>query len=206
MWCTPTIEWPKKMEKSVRIINFMSTLSSLRSSLWHYNRCQLWPKYDSNVVLDLLQRKIWRPAGIKINASLLMHNSIPPPLKGLKAYNTISYNANMQVKIKVLLNQCAYSVPVVHVRYLEWDDPIHVHWQSKFDICSFSLLTPKFMYFISSLILLRFFPSDLPVVLIIQRFKKKVKKSRKGPTKKKNKCQTWITSVHVWDRFILQTS
>jgi ABC-type polysaccharide transport system permease subunit len=41
-------------------LNFMSTLSSLRSSLWHYNRCQLWPKYDSNVVLDLLQRKIWR--------------------------------------------------------------------------------------------------------------------------------------------------
>ena len=36
-------------------------------------------------------------------------------------------------------------------------------------------LTPKIMYFISSLILLRFFPSDLPVVLMILR-EKKVKK------------------------------
>jgi hypothetical protein len=32
--------------------------------------------------------------------------------------------------------------------------------------------TPKIMYFISSLILLRFFPSDLPVVLMILREKK----------------------------------
>ena len=36
--------------------NVMSTLSSLCSQLWHYNRCQLLTKYDSNVVLDLLQR------------------------------------------------------------------------------------------------------------------------------------------------------
>ena len=43
-----------------KYIDFMSTLSSLRSSLWHYNRCQLWPTYDSNIVLNLLQRKIWR--------------------------------------------------------------------------------------------------------------------------------------------------
>jgi len=30
-----------------------------------------------------------------------------------------------------------------------------------------------------------------------------VKKSQKGPAKKVNKCQTWITSGHVWDLLIL---
>ena len=43
------------------------------------------------------------------------------------------------------------------------------------------------MYFISSLILLRFFPSDLPVVLMILR-EKKSKSEPKGPEKKVNKC------------------
>ena len=33
--------------------------------------------------------------------------------------------------------------------------------------------------------------------------KKKVKKSQKEPAKKVNKCQTWISSVHVWDLLIL---
>ena len=48
--------------------------------------------------------------------------------------------------------------------------------------------TPKIMYFISSLILLRFFHSDLPVVLMILREKKGQKESQKGPEKKVNKC------------------
>ena len=54
----------------------------------------------------------------------------------------------------------------------------------------------------SSLILLRFFPSDLPVVLMIPRFKKKVKKSQNGPAKKVNKCQTWINSIWLVARFV----
>ena len=33
--------------------------------------------------------------------------------------------------------------------------------------------------------------------------KKKVKQSQKGPAKKVNKCQTWISNVHVWDLLIL---
>jgi len=48
--------------------------------------------------------------------------------------------------------------------------------------------TPKIMYFISSLKLLGFFPSDLPVVLMILREKKSQKVSQKGPETKVNKC------------------
>ena len=44
------------------------------------------------------------------------------------------------------------------------------------------------MYFISSLILLRFSPSDLPVVLMILRGKKSQKVSQQGPEKKVDKC------------------
>jgi hypothetical protein len=41
----------------------------------------------------------------------------------------------------------------------------------------------KIMYFISSLILLRFFPSDLPVVLMILRERKKSKSEPKRTRK-----------------------
>ena len=63
---------------------------------------------------------------------------------------------------------------------------------NKFDVHSFIIsnirpLRPKIMYFISSLILLRFFPSDLPVVLMILREKKSKGESHKGPEKKVNK-------------------
>ena len=47
--------------------------------------------------------------------------------------------------------------------------------------------TPKIMYFISSLILLRFIPSDLPVVFLILREKQSQRVSLKGPERKVNK-------------------
>ena len=47
--------------------------------------------------------------------------------------------------------------------------------------------TPKIMYFISSLILLRFFPSDLPVVFMILIEKQSQRVSPKGPERKVNK-------------------
>ena len=47
---------------------------------------------------------------------------------------------------------------------------------------------PKIMYLISSLLLLRFFPSDLPVVLMILRESQTQKVSQKGPENKVNKC------------------
>ena len=46
---------------------------------------------------------------------------------------------------------------------------------------------PKSMYFISSMILLRFSPSDLPVVLMILKGEKSQKVNQKGPEKKVNK-------------------
>ena len=51
--------------------------------------------------------------------------------------------------------------------------------------CNWS--TPKIMYFISSLILLRFIPSDLPVVFLILREKQSQRVSLKGPERKVNK-------------------
>ena len=47
--------------------------------------------------------------------------------------------------------------------------------------------TPKIMYFISSLILLRFFPSDLPLVFMILIEKQNQRVSLKGPERKVNK-------------------
>ena len=43
------------------------------------------------------------------------------------------------------------------------------------------------MYFISSLILLRFIPSDLPLVFLILREKQSQRASLKGPERKVNK-------------------
>ena len=56
--------------------------------------------------------------------------------------------------------------------------------------------TPKIMYFISSLILLRFFPSDLPVVLMILREKKSLKRELKRTRNGSEQMwQTWINSM-----------
>ena len=64
--------------------------------------------------------------------------------------------------------------------------------------------TPTIMYFISSLLLLRFFPSDLPVILIILREDKSQKVSQKGPEKKMNKCGTLgLTAWRTLRRFVV---
>jgi hypothetical protein len=54
--------------------------------------------------------------------------------------------------------------------------------------------TPKIMYFISILILLRFFPSDLPVVLMILMRKKSKSEPKRIRKVSEQMWQTWINS------------
>ena len=56
-------------------------------------------------------------------------------------------------------------------------------------------LTPKIMYFISNLILLRFFTSDLPVVLMILREKKSKSEPKRTRKESEQMWQTWINSM-----------
>ena len=78
---------------------------------------------------------------------------------------------------------------------------------NKFDVHSFIISnirplrgegkwsTPRNMYFISSLILLRFFPSYLPVVLMILREKSQKVSQKRTRKESEQMWQTWINSI-----------